>query len=123
MARVTDTNTDEALLLQSQIAGLKQPNSRVFEAIKHFFERPHHILGGKAKSLFDDNGDMVTLKPSQETDMLSNFLREHWRDEVTCSPRVLRPHSLTRSRKKRPVMEKPISDASKRHPSLRPSTW
>lgn len=88
MTSVTDSNTDEALLLQNQIAGLKQPNSRVFEAVRHFFERPHHILGGKAKNLFhdDSSNDMVALKPSQETDLLSNFLREHWRDEVTSSP-------------------------------------
>lgn len=78
---------DEALLLQGQVAGLRRPEDRVIEAVKHFFERPQHILGGRAKTLFDEtstNGfsDLVALKSSCETDMLSNFLRRHWHDEV-----------------------------------------
>jgi ABC-type taurine transport system ATPase subunit len=78
---------DEALLLQSKVASLKQPESRVIEAVRHFFNRPQHILGGKAKALFDKKAtnnfnDLVAIKPSGENDMLSSFLRRHWRHKV-----------------------------------------
>lgn len=81
---------DKALLLESEIAGLKNPEDRVTEAVKHIFEQPHHILGGKAKFLFEDKppnafNDLVALKPSGESDFLSDFLRRHWRAEVTLS--------------------------------------
>lgn len=50
--------------------------------MKHFFERPHHILGGKAKTYLEDRNDLVALKVPEEVDYLSNFLRRHWVSEV-----------------------------------------
>lgn len=84
---LNDTWLDEALLLQAEIADLKKPKDRVIEAVKHFFEMPQHIFGGKAKTLFEKeatNGhdDLVALKAPLETDVLSNFLRSHWYGEV-----------------------------------------
>lgn len=87
MRTATDASLDEALLLQREIASLKHPEDRVTEAVKHYFEVPYHVLGGKAKTLFqrehtNDFSDLVALKSAGETDLLSNFLRRHWRGKV-----------------------------------------
>ncbi|KAH6989499.1 hypothetical protein BKA56DRAFT_256686 [Ilyonectria sp. MPI-CAGE-AT-0026] len=76
----------EALALQKDIASLRKPEDRVIEAVKHFFENPQHILGGSAKELFQETktdgfNDLVALKPRAESDLFSDFLRRHWRDE------------------------------------------
>ncbi|KAI1799906.1 hypothetical protein F4811DRAFT_69281 [Daldinia bambusicola] len=71
----------EALVLQSQIAQMRHPEERVLEALRHFFERPYPILGGKAKMFLNNSKDLVALKAPTETDMLSNFLRRHWASE------------------------------------------
>ncbi|KAI0595604.1 hypothetical protein F4775DRAFT_595050 [Biscogniauxia sp. FL1348] len=75
----------ETLLLQSQIAQLKHPENRVLAAVKQFFERPHHILGGKAKTILNNLSDLVTLKAPAEADYLSNFLRQHWTSQTSIS--------------------------------------
>ncbi|KAL6400323.1 monocarboxylate permease [Ilyonectria robusta] len=72
----------EALALQKDIASLRKPEDRVIEAVKHFFERPQHILGGSAKELFQETktdgfNDLVALKPRAESDLFSDFLRRH----------------------------------------------
>ncbi|KAL3292575.1 hypothetical protein RB213_014224 [Colletotrichum asianum] len=69
----------EMLLLQSQIAQLEHPENRPLAAVRHFFEKPHHILGGKAKSFLKDSSDLVTLKSPNDMDYLSRFLQRHWR--------------------------------------------
>ncbi|KAH0425847.1 hypothetical protein CcaCcLH18_10716 [Colletotrichum camelliae] len=75
----------EILLLQSQIAQLKHPEERPLAAVRHFFEKPHHILGGKAKGFLKDPIDLVTLKNSNEVDYLSRFLQRHWVTEKQIS--------------------------------------
>ncbi|KAH9908518.1 hypothetical protein F4778DRAFT_350218 [Xylariomycetidae sp. FL2044] len=71
----------ETLLLQSQVAQLHHPENRVLAAVKHFFERPHHILGGKAKNFLNSPIDLVVLKAPAEVDYLSNVLRRYWASE------------------------------------------
>ncbi|KAK2603127.1 hypothetical protein N8I77_009607 [Diaporthe amygdali] len=66
----------EALLLQSKIAHLRQPKERVLVALRHFFQIPTHLLLGKAKKFLDNKDDLVALKP-QEIDYLSDFLKHH----------------------------------------------
>ena len=73
----------EALLLQSQIAQLRHLENRVLAAVKHHFERPHHDLGGKMKTFLSNPQDLVTLNAPTEADYLSNFLRRHWRSQVS----------------------------------------
>ncbi|KAK3390116.1 hypothetical protein B0H63DRAFT_464808 [Podospora didyma] len=68
----------ETLLLQSQVAQLKRPESRVLAALRNFFQSPHHILGGKAKSFLNNSADLVALKTPAEVDYLSSFLRRNW---------------------------------------------
>ncbi|KAF4815483.1 hypothetical protein CGCTS75_v013037 [Colletotrichum tropicale] len=69
----------EMLLLQSQIAQLKHPENRPLAAVRHFFEKPYHILGGKAKEFLKDSADLVTLKNTNDVDYLSRFLQRHWK--------------------------------------------
>ncbi|KAL0932279.1 uncharacterized protein CTRU02_213232 [Colletotrichum truncatum] len=68
----------ETLLLQSEIAKLKRPKKRVFEAFEAWFTKPPK-LGGKAKKILDNPNDLVALNPAQEADYLSEYLRRHWR--------------------------------------------
>ncbi|KAK1850353.1 hypothetical protein CCHR01_06978 [Colletotrichum chrysophilum] len=75
----------EMLLLQSQIAQLKPPEDRPLAAVRHIFEKPHHILGGKAKSFLKDQANLVTLKNPNEIDYLSRFLQRHWVTEKQIS--------------------------------------
>ncbi|KAF0319230.1 hypothetical protein GQ607_013479 [Colletotrichum asianum] len=75
----------EMLLLQSQIAQLEHPENRPLAAVRHFFEKPHHILGGKAKSFLKDSSDLVTLKSPNDMDYLSRFLQRHWVTEKQIS--------------------------------------
>lgn len=89
-ALLANSCPDEALALQKDIASLRKPEDRVIEAVKHFFERPQHILGGSAKELFQETktdgfNDLVALKPRAESDLFSDFLRRHWRDKVSYS--------------------------------------
>ncbi|KAF4487272.1 hypothetical protein CGGC5_v005024 [Colletotrichum fructicola Nara gc5] len=73
----------EMLLLQSQIAQLKHPENRPLAAARHFFEKPYHILGGKAKSFLKDSSDLVTLRNPNDMDYLSRFLQRHWVTEAS----------------------------------------
>ncbi|KAK2760547.1 hypothetical protein CKAH01_05233 [Colletotrichum kahawae] len=75
----------EMLLLQSQIAQLKHPEERPLAAVRHFFEKPHHILGGKAKEFLKNPADLVTLKNPNDIDYLSRFLQRHWVTEKQIS--------------------------------------
>ncbi|KAF4890878.1 hypothetical protein CGCFRS4_v008555 [Colletotrichum fructicola] len=74
---------NEMLLLQSQIAQLKHPENRPLAAARHFFEKPYHILGGKAKSFLKDSSDLVTLRNPNDMDYLSRFLQRHWVTEAS----------------------------------------
>lgn len=68
---------DEALLLQSEIAKLKQPSKRILDTYREWFNNPRPALGGLSKTFLDDPDDLVGLH-SLETDYLSIFLRRYW---------------------------------------------
>lgn len=69
---------DEALLLQREIAKLKQPSNRVLDTYKTWLLKPYPVLGGQAKRFLDDPRDLVSLYSSSEDDYLSSFLRQYW---------------------------------------------
>lgn len=83
---------DEALLLQSQIANLDRPSSRVLTAFRNWFNGKNRypkscgenpILTGRAKSMLDDEKDLAALRPPTDKDALSRFLQDHWPFQVT----------------------------------------
>lgn len=76
-------HTDEALLVQTEVAKLKPPVNRVLKAVRHFFETPHPLLGGKAKTFLQDEQDLVALKQPEGSDYISNLLRRHWAQEAS----------------------------------------
>ncbi|PTB49369.1 hypothetical protein M431DRAFT_9962 [Trichoderma harzianum CBS 226.95] len=67
----------EALLLQSEIAKLKQPSKRILDTYREWFNNPRPVLGGLSKTFLDNPDDLVGLH-SLETDYLSIFLRRYW---------------------------------------------
>ncbi|KAF2117249.1 hypothetical protein BDV96DRAFT_490560 [Lophiotrema nucula] len=73
----------EALLLQSQIASLKEPSRRVFNTFRSFFygsflDTPKPIVLGRAEQMLKDQKDLVALRPPLDIDLLSRTLRNHW---------------------------------------------
>jgi hypothetical protein len=70
--------SDEALLLQSEMAKLKRPNKRVLVAYSQWFKKPYPALGGQAKTFLDTPQDLVALNTSPATDYRALFLRRHW---------------------------------------------
>lgn len=78
----------EALLLQSEIAKLKQPSKRILTTYRKWLNNPRPALGGLSKTFLDDPNDLVGLH-SLETDYLSNFLRHYWpfKEEISLDDR------------------------------------
>ncbi|KAL5083489.1 hypothetical protein Trisim1_001419 [Trichoderma cf. simile WF8] len=78
----------EALLLQSEIAKLKQPSKRILDTYREWFNNPRPVLGGLSKTFLDDPDDLVGLH-SLETDYLSIFLRRCWpfKEEISLDGR------------------------------------
>ncbi|OCL03677.1 hypothetical protein AOQ84DRAFT_433802 [Glonium stellatum] len=77
----------EALLLQSQIANLDRPSSRVLTVFRNWFSgknrdsksyEENSILSGRAKFMLDDEKDLAALRPPTDKDALSRFLQDHW---------------------------------------------
>ncbi|KAL2208412.1 hypothetical protein CC79DRAFT_1395407 [Sarocladium strictum] len=68
----------EALLLQREIAKLKQPSNRVLDTYRTWLLKPYPVLGGQAKRFLDHPQDLVSLHSSSEDDYLSSFLRQYW---------------------------------------------
>ena len=74
---------DEALLLQSQVAGLHRPQHRVLKHFRDWFSgemRSHKkpIIAGKARRMLDDKDDLVALKVAADPDLLSHLVQDHW---------------------------------------------
>ncbi len=92
-ADVNSLERDETLVLQSQVAALHRPNRRTLDAFRHWFSKPFPVLGGVAKSLLDDENDLVALKTPPDLDYLSKFLRQHWPTKVSreSSPQTTDP--------------------------------
>jgi len=89
---ISNQRLDEALLLQSQIANLDRPSSRVLTAFRNWFNGKNRypksrgespILTGRAKSMLDDEKDLAALRPPTDKDALSRFLQDHWPFQVT----------------------------------------
>ena len=81
------TNTDETLLLHSQLAGLKGPSGRVLDAIRDYtsgeaFKTTNTtalpIISGLAKDFLSEKTDLVALHRGSEEDYLSKFLQDNW---------------------------------------------
>ena len=81
------TRQDKALVLQSQVAKLDRPSSRVIETFRIWFDggkqkngglKPDPVLGGQAKHVLDDEQDLAALKTPADDDFLSRFLQDHW---------------------------------------------
>jgi len=69
---------DKALLLQSQIASLDRPSSRLLSIFSDYFNKPRPIVHGKAQNMLDDPTDLVALRAPLDTDPLSCFIRNYW---------------------------------------------
>jgi plasmid replication initiation protein len=76
--------TDEALMLQRQIAMLETPSARVLTNLRQWLHGRSGTPSNKTrldandKHMFQDASDLVALKPAAERDIVSNFLRNHW---------------------------------------------
>ncbi|KAJ2905731.1 hypothetical protein MKZ38_004598 [Zalerion maritima] len=67
----------EALLLQSRIANLHRPDSRVLRPCQQYLKTEHPI-SGKAIDFLDNPQHLVALKTAPDQDFLSRFLRRRW---------------------------------------------
>ena len=114
----TDCCSDEALLLQSEIAKLKRPNQRVLDAYRQWFKKPYPALGGQAKTFLDSLNDLVALNTSLEADYLSLFLRRHWPAKASAPITEFKGGLLTPHSKSSPGMAFTVWDDSVRSPSL-----
>lgn len=99
-----DCWSDEALLLQSEIAKLKRPNQRVLDTFRQWFKTPYPALGGQTKTFLDAPNDLVALNTSPATDYLSLFLRRHWPAKASAPITELTDSLLTFHRKNPPEM-------------------
>lgn len=99
-----DCCSDEALLLQSEIAKLKRPNKRVLDAYGQWFKKPYPALGGQAKTFLDAPNDLVALNTSPATDYLSLFLRRYWPAKASAPITELTDSLLISHRKNSPGM-------------------
>jgi len=74
---------DEALLLQSQVAGLHKPQNRVLKHFRDWFSgemRPlkKPIIAGRARRMLDDKDDLVALRVAADPDLLSRLVQDYW---------------------------------------------
>ena len=78
---------DEALLQQSQIAGLSRPRDVALGVFRNVFDGHKEInakmLSGSAKHMLDDGEDLVSVKVPGDRALLAQFLRNHWPHKVT----------------------------------------
>lgn len=71
-------NTEEAILLESQILALNPPSRRTLKAFRKWFTLTSiPVLWGRDRHLFDDEHDLVALA-SVETDRLNIFLQNYF---------------------------------------------
>jgi hypothetical protein len=64
-------------LLESQVLSLQKPCRRVMKVSKEWFKFNKPLLG-LDWNIFDDEDDMVALRPAQGQDRLSVYLQEHF---------------------------------------------
>lgn len=76
--------SDEALMLQRDIAMLESPSPRVLSALREWLHGPTRIpnisskLDDRDKEIFSVEADLVALRPPADADLLSKLLRDHW---------------------------------------------
>ncbi|KAF2820692.1 hypothetical protein CC86DRAFT_304555 [Ophiobolus disseminans] len=77
----------ETLLLQSQIAEMRTPESRPLAAFRDYLKgeartKKHvdamPLICGRADAFLDERGDLLTLARPSEEDYLSRLLQNHW---------------------------------------------
>ncbi|KAK3986764.1 hypothetical protein QBC44DRAFT_332719 [Cladorrhinum sp. PSN332] len=73
----------EALMLASAVSSLERPNKRVLKILRDWFSGKTRgqrwpIIGGKAKTMLDDEDDLVALHVATEKDTLTRFVQDHW---------------------------------------------
>jgi hypothetical protein len=97
------TRLDKALVLQSQVAKLDRPSSRVIETFRIWFDggkrkyggpKPDPVLGGQAKYVLDNEQDLAALKTPADDDFLSRFLQDHWPFTVSAESTFILPVGL-----------------------------
>lgn len=71
---------DEALLLYSQILGLKAPAHNTFKAYKRWFEpKPRKTkLRGHSSHILDDESDLVALRVPANQDRLTRIVQTYF---------------------------------------------
>lgn len=69
------TALDEALKLEAEVLNFSNPTPRVIKILKTWFQWNSPLLG-LDYDLFDNEKDLVALKPAQRQDRLSVFLQE-----------------------------------------------
>lgn len=84
-AQLRDGISDEALMLQRDIAKLESPSPRVITALREWLHGPTRIpndnfskLDDSDREMFTIAADLVALRPPPDQDLLSRLLRDHW---------------------------------------------
>ena len=89
---LTSRDTDESLLLESQVLSLSSPSSRTLRAFRKCFKLRQNELWGKDQTLYDDEKDLVALAPV-DTDRLNIFLKKYFGRLLKVGP-IVKSHHL-----------------------------
>lgn len=94
--QLRDTASDEALMLQRDIAMLESPSPRVISALREWLHGPTRVpnnisskLDDSDREMFTSAADLVALRPPPDQDFLSRLLRDHWpfpAEVIRCIP-------------------------------------
>ena len=71
------TFEDEALLLESKVLSLRQPDKRTLSVFKNWFSSGVPVLWGRDKTVYDNEDDLAALAPT-EPDRLNLFLQRNF---------------------------------------------
>lgn len=75
-------------MLASAISSLDRPNRRVLSILRDWFSGKTRgqrwpIINGKARTILNDEDDLVALHTATEKDTLTRFIQDHWIFEVS----------------------------------------
>jgi hypothetical protein len=70
-------------VLQSAVLNLTKPRSRAVRLFVDWFRgnnrvSQYSIIGGEARKMLDDRDDLVALRATGDSDMLSSLVQDHW---------------------------------------------
>ena len=65
-------------MLQRDIAKLEPPSRRVLTAMRQWLRGSYPKLGGRDVMMFDNESDLVALRPPADNDLLTRLFRDHW---------------------------------------------